>query len=261
MAVLDRFSYYFETSDHQFGFKKHLSCRHVIYSVRSVIESYIDKGSTVNVCALDMSKAYDRTNHFSLYMRLMDRKLPIELLTIFETWFCISETCVKWGGQISKFFKLRAGVRQGGVLSPFLFAIFLDGVVDKIKAVKMGCYNSTVCISIFLYADDILLLAPTVTGLQAILTACENELDNIDMRVNVKKSMCIRFGKHFNTKCANIISTHGGPLEWVSSCRYLGVHFTSGRLFRCCFDNAKKQFFSEHSTPLLVKLGDLPRMK
>jgi len=96
MAILDRFNYYFVTTDHQFGFKKHLSCRHVIYSVRRVIESYIDKGSTVNVCALDMSKAYDRTNHFSLYMRLMDRKLPIELLNIFEAWFCLSETCVKW---------------------------------------------------------------------------------------------------------------------------------------------------------------------
>jgi len=89
----------------------------------------------------------------------------------------------------------------------------------------MGCYNSTVCVSIFLYADDILLLAPSVTGLQAILAACENELDNIDMRINVKKSMCIRFGKLFNVPCSKIISTHGGPLEWVNSCRYLGVFF------------------------------------
>lgn len=107
----------------------------------------------------------------------------------------------------------------------------------------MGCYISTVCVCIFLYADDILLLAPTVTGLQALLTACENELSVIDMRVNAKKSMCIRFGAKFNAACSNIISSHGGPIEWVNRCKYLGVYFTSGRLFRCCFQNAKSSFF------------------
>jgi len=131
---------------------------------------------------------------------------------------------------------------------------YLNEEVDKIKAVNMGCYNSTVCVSIFLYAGDILLLAPSVTGLQAILAACENELDNIGMRINVKKSMCIRFGKLFNVPCSKIISTHGGPLEWVNSCRYLGVYFTSGRLFRCCFDNAKSSFFKAFNS-ILGKVG------
>ena len=75
-----------------------------------------------------------------------------------EKWFEMSVTCVRWHGHDSEFFRLIAGVRQGGVLSPFLFAIFVDDIVKKVQSVNTGCYVSHVCTSIFLYADDILLL-------------------------------------------------------------------------------------------------------
>ena len=112
----------------------------------------MSNGSTVNVCTLDLSKAFDRMNHYALLIKLMDRKLPINLLTVFEMWFRISVTCVKWNGYVSHFFNLTAGVRQGGVLSPLFFAIFIDQLVDRVKTVNAGCYISIVCCSIFLYA-------------------------------------------------------------------------------------------------------------
>ena len=99
------------------------------------------------------------------------------------------------------------------------------------------------CCCIYLYADDILLLSPSITGLQLLLNACEQELDNIDMLINVKKSSCIRFGNRFNVPCAEIVSSHGGPIKWSDSCRYLGIHFVSGLSFRCNLDHAKARFF------------------
>jgi len=243
LCVLERFSDCFESSDYQFGFKKQLSCCHVIYSVRSVIEQFISNSSTVNICTLDMSKGFDKMNHFALFIKLMERKFPIELLIILEKWFNMSITCVRWCGQVSYFFKLMAGVRQGGVLSPVLFAIFIDGIVSKAMSTNVGCYLSTVCVSLFLYADDILLLAPSVTGLQMLLNVCEQELTDLDMRLNISKSHCMRFGKRFDAPCSSIISKQGGVLEWVNTCRYLGVYFLSGRVFRCQFHNAKCNFF------------------
>ena len=243
LCILERFSDYFESSDYQFGFKKQLSCCHLIYSVRSVIEQYISNSSTVNICTLDISKGFDKMNHYALFVKLMERKFPIELLVILENWFTMSITCVRWGGQDSYFFKLMAGVRQGGVLSPVLFAIFIDGIISKAMSANVGCYLSTVCFSIFLYADDILLLAPTVTGLQILLDICEQNLIDLDMRLNISKSHCMRFGARFDAPCANIISKQGGVLEWVNTCRYLGVYFLSGRVFRCQFHNAKCSFF------------------
>jgi hypothetical protein len=100
LSLLDRFGNFFVTSDNQFGFKKQLGCRDAIYTVRNVIEHYVNKGSTVNVCALDLSKAFDKTNHYILLMRLMERCLPVQILSICESWFQLSTTCIRWNGQV-----------------------------------------------------------------------------------------------------------------------------------------------------------------
>ena len=96
-------------------------------------------------------------------------------------------TCVKWGSVVSRFVELSCGVRQGGVLSPHLFAIYIDSVVKKVSDSEIGCYIKGICISILRYADDILLLAPSVTALQRLLRMCEQELMWLDMSLNVKK--------------------------------------------------------------------------
>ena len=83
LTILDRFSVFFTTSDHQFGFKKNFSCRDAFYCVRNVVETFISNGSTVNVCALDLSKAFDRMNHYVLFLKLIDRNMPAPLLNIF----------------------------------------------------------------------------------------------------------------------------------------------------------------------------------
>jgi hypothetical protein len=256
MAVLDRYSYYLTTSDCQFGFKKNLSCREAIYCVRNVIETFVSNGSTVNICALDLSKAFDRMCHYSLFSELMKREIPIQVLTILEKWFNESTTCIKWNGCVTHFFRLEAGVRQGGVLSPFLFSVFIDSIVARVESAGVGCYIRTVCCSIFLYADDIILLSPTISGLQVLLNVCENYLIEIGMSINVKKSVCIRFGPRFNIQCAELTSAFGGYIKWVSSCRYLGVFFISGRTFRCSFDNAKARFFRAFNA-LYSKVGRL----
>jgi len=106
------------------------------------------------------------------------------------------------------------------------------------------CPLSTVCVSVFLYADDILLIVPSVSGLQTLVNICETELINIDMSINPKKSVCIRFGQRFNAHCEHITSVSGMKFEWVDNCRYLGVFFVSGRQFRCSFDNAKGLLFN-----------------
>ena len=112
------------------------------------------------------------------------------------------------------------------------------------------------CCSIFLYADDILLVAPTVSGLQVLLTACERELIDIDMCINVSKSKCIRFGPRFAAPCTELVSTFGGNIKWVQCCRYLGVFFDSGRTLKCNFDHAKSRFFKAFNA-IFGKVGRL----
>jgi len=61
----------FATEDNQFGFKQNLIYSHAIYKVRNVVDRYVNGGNTVNLCAIDLTKAFDKVNHHALYIKLM----------------------------------------------------------------------------------------------------------------------------------------------------------------------------------------------
>ena len=165
-------------------------------------------------------------NHHALFIKLMNRNIPHELLCILESWFSSCYTSVKWYGCRSTFFQIKIGIRQGGVLSPFLFAIYLD---DVVKFVCMHSYGSA--LSIVLYADDIMLIAKSLQALQILLSVCETELLYLDMLINTKKSCCMRIGPRFNMPCAPVVTLGGDSLPWVDEIRYLGIYIVNFRYF------------------------------
>jgi len=59
------------------------------------------KGSTVNICALDISKAFDRVDHYALLQLLMDRYILRCLIGVLLNWFIKSCVCVRWVGALS----------------------------------------------------------------------------------------------------------------------------------------------------------------
>jgi hypothetical protein len=184
----------------------------------------------------------------------MDRNVPNCLLEILEHWFSICSTCVRWGQFVSRFVNLSCGVRQGGVLSPHLFSIYVDDVIDKITRSKTGCNLRSMCISIFMYADDLLILSPSVTYLQRLIRLVELELIYLDMPINVSKSMCIRVGPRHNIKCADITAYNGTIIPWVNDCQYLGIYIMSGSVFKCDFAYTKKSLFRSFNA-LFGKIG------
>ena len=243
LAILERYEHFFVSSDHQFGFKKGLGCRDAIFCVKCVIEHFVENGTTVNLCSIDLSKAFDKMSRYALLIKLAQKKLPNTILDIIEGWFSVSETSVKWENHFSRSFKLSAGVRQGGVLSPALFSIFIDSLVDKVVRSGVGCHIFCICVAIFLYADDIVLLSPTVNGLQALLDICEDELLSLDMQINIKKSTCVRIGQRFNERCVSLCLKSGGYIQWSDHFKYLGIHFVCGRTLRCSFEQSKMKFY------------------
>ena len=82
-------SEFLNMSDNPIWIKKQLGCSRVIYCLRSVIYHFICNGSTVNICSLDISKAFDKMSHYALYMKI-DRNIPKNLVKIIENWFNIS---------------------------------------------------------------------------------------------------------------------------------------------------------------------------
>ena len=87
-----------------------------------------------------------------------------------------------------------------------MFAIYLDDVPTT--------RSHTTRSFIVLYADDILLIhvAPSINELQSLFINCEKELECLDMRINAKKSCCLRIGPRFNATCTSIITADGHNL-------------------------------------------------
>jgi len=96
-CILDRFGSFFITSRNQFGFKKEFGYNYAICSVRNIVDSCIKgRGSTANPCTLDLSKAFDKTNHHALFLKLMKRLIPNQLLSLLVSWLSGCYSYFKW---------------------------------------------------------------------------------------------------------------------------------------------------------------------
>ena len=109
-----------------------------------------------------------------------------------------------------RFLKLTAGVMLRGILSPRLYFLFLSMTRHKkINSRDLDCHISLQCTSIYLYADNILLVAPSVHMLSEMLNCCETELMWLDMRINAKKSARIRSGPRYDADCFQLLTAGG----------------------------------------------------
>lgn len=268
MSPLEKYMY---SSWNQFGFKAKHSCRHALFALRSVTQFYCNQGYTVNLCALDISKAFDKVDHFQLLNLLIDRQVPKNLISVFHDWFCNSYFCVRWDGFVSAFTRVTAGVRQGGLLSPLLFSIYIDVLVERLRLSKYGCYLFGHFIGCLLFADDIMLVSTSLYSMQRMLRICDQYAIDFDVIFNTKKSCALRVGPRYNKPCVPLILSNSN-LNFVNSCVYLGVHITSDRFFKCSFEHLRMKFYrtfncifsksksanSELITVYLIKMYCLP---
>ena len=186
---------------------------------------------------------------------LQKKNIDIRFINVLENWFCKHKTIVKWEGFLSHEIALLAGVRQGGILFPFLFTLYVDSVLDLLESSGRGCFVNFECFNSFMYADDLILIRPTssVTDLQSLLSLCANAFANLDLSININKSHCLRVGPRFNASCVNL-TINGVPLNWVHSTKYLGITFCNSPEFKCDWSETKHKFYGS-ANAILGRLG------
>ena len=81
----------------------------------------------------------------------------------------MQQYCVRMGNMLSERFVVKNGVKQGGVLSPILFNVYMDILLRKLQASGMGCYVGNRFAGALCYADDIMLLTPTRKAMNSFL--------------------------------------------------------------------------------------------
>ena len=122
----------------------------------SVNYYYVNNGSSVYCSFLDASKAFDRLVHSGLYLKLMERNVPKMLLDIVVTWYNGLYCRLKWDDCLSEWFPVSAGVRQGGILSPDFYCIYVGNLIVKLKSLNAGCYMLGMFAAALLYSTSLL---------------------------------------------------------------------------------------------------------
>ena len=153
------------TSDYQYGFKKRHSTNHCTFAVKEVISYYCNNRSNVFSCALDMQKAFDKVNLVVLLKKLISRDIPLHMIRVLFDLYYILSLSVLWHGCKSKQFISYNGVKQGGVLSAILFCIYINDLLIGLEKQGYDCFIGKLCYGVLAYANDIILLAPSLSAL------------------------------------------------------------------------------------------------
>lgn len=242
-CVMEKFHELAVNNDLQFGFKQKLGCSHAIFALRQCVEYFVSRGSTVFMAALDARKAFDRVNHIKLFHLMCDAGIPVHIIRLLMNWYSKILIVVKWNGSYSSFCSLKSGVRQGGVLSPILFNIYINYVISSLSLSDLGCHINGVYIGCLVYADDIILLSASVGHLQMMLDICYVRGIEIDIMFNAKKSSLFVVGK----ACDVLIDTlriGQDTIHWNKNMKYLGVQFKSGHVLQTDNDTVVRKFYA-----------------
>jgi retron-type reverse transcriptase len=169
----------------QFGYRKKTSCKHAYFIANEVVNYYKQGGSKIFFISLDASKAFDKLWRAGLFYKLIG-KIESSVWRILYYYYKISTMVVKYGC-LGKMFLIKEGVKQGGILSPFLFNLFLDDLISECKKLNLGAKIGPYNLSIIAYCDDIVILSPIENHAQLLINYCDTYSKKWKMEFNTNK--------------------------------------------------------------------------
>ena len=219
-----------QIGEEQCGFRKGRGCVDQIFAVKNLCEKYLEKEKELYIAFMDLEKAYDRVDREALWKVLQIYGVGGKLLGAVKSFYAESKACVRVRKEEGEWFGVTTGLRQGCVMSPWLFNVYMDGVVREVNArvLGRGAELSTVGgvqrweINQLLFADDTALVADSGKKLQRLVTEFGVVCSRRKLRVNVKKSKVMRCAKGV-PRDLDEVSLNGEVLEEVENFRYLGV--------------------------------------
>jgi hypothetical protein len=230
LCISLRLSNLFKVDDLQFGFVEGKGCQKALFSLETIVNYYTCRGSTVFMAALDATKAFDRINHYALFYKLICLGIPLCLLNVIINLHLNLCGCVRWQGVLSSVFSIKSGVRQGGVISPWFFNIYINDLIGRLRKSGYGCHLCNEFFGCLFFADDILLLSGSILHLQLMLDICVSYGVEFDIVFNKVKSVLMQIGLDADVVLPQL-SLNGEWLKWVSRIRYLGVWICCDRVF------------------------------
>ena len=158
-------------ADEQNGFRGKRSCIDHIMSLVNIVESRIKKKQNTFAAFIDFRKAYDSISRDLLWKKLATCGINVNgrffkaLQGIYDNVQC----SVKVNGHLSDWFQVTTGLKQGCLLSPIIFNMYINDLVSNIKELCTGIPIAGENVCLLMYADDLVLLARNERDLQNML--------------------------------------------------------------------------------------------
>ena len=266
-VILNKYADLLMSLDNQFGFKAGSSTDQCVFMLKQIIEFYNNLGSPVYICFLDASKAFDKLNQWALFFKLILRGIPCVIVRIFVFWYQHQQFYVRWGNTLSSSFHTINGVRQGGIISPSFFNVYMDHLSHALNLSGTGCHFNGSIANHLMYADDCCLIAPSPAALQHLLDICASYASHFTLVYNELKSKCMVVKpRSLSAISVPSFSLNDKVLPCVTDMKYLGVILSCDmsddtdlnrhrkyiyrqgnmliRLFKCCSDSVKIKLFN-----------------
>ena len=209
--------------EEQCGFRPGRGCIDQIFSVRQVLEERIRcKKQTVAVF-IDFKSAFDSVHRASMWKALLAIGVPSKVVRVIAAFYDGTACRVKVQGEKSSPFEVKTGVRQGCVLSPLLFNVVIDWIMNKSLAGRTGvACGMGLNFTDAGYADDIVFLEETEAQAQELLDTINENAQKLGLHINARKTKCLSTD---NNRVH--LALRGEPIEQVEEFKYLGSLISS----------------------------------
>ena len=237
----------------QFGFIKGRGTDSAVALAHDISSYFVNNGSQVYMCNLDAEGTFDALPFPVIFSKLY-HVLPEMCWKILYNWYHKIKVQIKWN-KMGKPIKMCKGTKQGGLSSPFIFNIFYKELLDILEIQEGGISIGNRKYNVICYADDLLLLSSTVTGLQGLINKANAYIVDHGLRFNPNKTKCIINGKNPFIKDPNWYINEL-ELELVEHINFLGCilgnncskYHSASRISSC-----RKSFYALQSVGLCEK--------
>ncbi len=203
--------------EEQSGFRENYSTVDCIFVLHGLINMAIKNKVKLYCAFVDYRKAFDFINRQALWLKLYKLGVSSQFLKLLRSMYEEVKSCVRLSGNIySSFFVSSIGVRQGENLSPILFSLFINDIVDELASVKdLGILVSNIRLLLLLFADDMVLFSNSVKGLQDGLDMLHEYCAKWGLTINTDKTKVVIFRKGGRGMKSGFIMDH--CLMWLVS--------------------------------------------